>query len=445
MRLDPTVLVLEDGCLLVGGSPSRLMRLRPAGARLVAGWRDGGAIGADRGAQALGRRLLDTGMLLPDPEPAVISNLAVVIPAHGRERSLARCLEALQRTAPGTPLFVIDDGSPDPTAIARVAEAHGAEVDRHPAARGPAAARNTGLALSVAPIVAFVDSDVVVHDGCLARLASHFADPVTGAVAPRVLSESSASGRLAAYEARHSSLDRGTRASRVRPGSSVPYVPAATLLVRREALAAGFDEQLPVGEDVDLVWRLGDAGWGVWYDPAATVDHELRPSAVALTRRRFTYATSIGALATLHPEALPAMRADPSALAIVLALLPCPRLATMVVAAQALRLHARLRDLTNHPMRPAIMLSGRSLLGAVRGLAHAVRRPWWPLCAALAVRNCRARRLLCAAYAVGLVESRPTRPSHAGLAVADDLIAGAGTWWSCVQFRTTVPLRPRRK
>ena len=51
----------------------------------------------------------------------------------------------------------------------------------------------------------------------------------------------------------------------------VAYVPTAALLVRRAALGDGFDESLRNGEDVDLVWRLIEAGWRVRYEPAVQV------------------------------------------------------------------------------------------------------------------------------------------------------------------------------
>ena len=78
----------------------------------------------------------------------------------------------------------------------------------------------------------------------------------------------------------------------MRPGSRVSYVPTAALLVRRSALdsvaiddaaipapghLAGpgplssrgvFDPALRYGEDVDLIWRLHDAGWRVRYEPS---------------------------------------------------------------------------------------------------------------------------------------------------------------------------------
>ena len=80
---------------------------------------------------------------------------------------------------------------------------------------------------------------------------------------------------LTRYEAVRSSLDRGSAPGLVRPMSRIPYVPSAALVVRRDVVAdCALRPRLRGGEDVDLVWRLVEAGWDVRYEPAATVAHD---------------------------------------------------------------------------------------------------------------------------------------------------------------------------
>jgi GT2 family glycosyltransferase len=60
-------------------------------------------------------------------------------------------------------------------------------------------------------------------------------------------------------------------------GQRVPWAVAAFLLLRRDAWDAvgGFDEsRWMYAEDLDLGWRLADAGWATRYEPGAVVDHE---------------------------------------------------------------------------------------------------------------------------------------------------------------------------
>ena len=63
------------------------------------------------------------------------------------------------------------------------------------------------------------------------------------------------------------------RAKKARP---VDYVSGACMLVRRDAFVevGGFDESFFMyAEEVDLCYRMQQAGWQVWYQPAAGVVH----------------------------------------------------------------------------------------------------------------------------------------------------------------------------
>ena len=215
----------------------------------------------------------------------------VVVPARDRVERLNACLAALN----GLAVTVVDDCSSDGLAVAAVAAQHGARVVRREECGGPAAARNTGLAATQRPFVAFVDSDCVVDADELLTVAGHLADPCVAAVAPRV-SEGDAS----------SPLDLGPHEALVRPGSPVPFVPTTALVVRRTAVrdVDEFDEDLRYGEDVDLVWRLTAAGWSVRYDPSVVVGHASPRSRTARLHRRYRYGTSAGALARRHGAAM---------------------------------------------------------------------------------------------------------------------------------------------
>ena len=85
------------------------------------------------------------------------------------------------------------------------------------------------------------------------------------------------------------------------------------MVARREALGRGFDEDLSLGEDVDLVWRLHDVGWQVRYDPRTRVAHRDRVEPWAWYRRRVAYNESVAPLLVRHPERLPALFVSPPA------------------------------------------------------------------------------------------------------------------------------------
>jgi mycofactocin system glycosyltransferase len=426
------------------------MRLSERGAGEVARWRNGMAIGASEDNRQLAARLLQAGILLPDPHPDPVrlaGSVTVAVPVKDRPEGLARCLAALVADAANVPILVIDDGSCNAKAIADVASRHGATLVRLVRPHGPAGARNVALDAVATPLIAFVDSDVVVDPGWLARLVVKFDDPDLDAAAPRVRALHDHGGLLTEYEARHSSLDMGPRPGWVGIGRAVPYVPSAALVVRRAAASERFDPALPIGEDVDFVWRIAARGGRVLYDPHATVRHDHRLALGPFVRRRLTYARSIGVLTRRHPRALPAMQVEPWSAAVLL-MLATGRLgggiaATVTSVTRTARIRAVLKGSTRHPTRLAIRLSSRATSGSARGLGHAVRRVWSPLLLMVAWRS-RHARLLVAAAVLGAAADERVRPRHVPLKALDDLLAAVGTWASCLDQRTLRPLLPRR-
>jgi len=294
----------DGGTTLLGGSPFRQLRLVPAARAMLAG--DRFEVTSARTAE-LAARLLDAGVADPELPPAAFPEVTVVVPVKDRTDGLARLLAAL-RADPGTagcPVLVVDDGSAEPSAVAAVVRAHRGGLVRHDSARGPAAARNAGLRAAGTHLVAFVDSDCVPEPGWLERLAAHLADPRLALVAPRITALPAArSSWVTRYESVSSALDMGPVPARVAPLTAVSYVPSAALLAGRAALGNGFDESVPVAEDVDLVWRLVAAGWRVRYEPAARVAHDHRVEPVEWLRRRAFYGTGAALLAQRHGAAV---------------------------------------------------------------------------------------------------------------------------------------------
>lgn len=437
LRLDAAVRVGEGGRVLVGGDPPRLATLSPAARRVLGGTRTVRVV--DEVSAALARRLADGGLAHVEDGPvrATPADVTVVVPVRDRPFTLARLLRALPDDLA---VVVVDDGSADAAGTAGVARRHGARLVRHPTARGPAAARNAGLRLVDTALVAFVDSDVVPQRDWLHPLLGQTVDPSMGAVAPRVLGlgPPADGGWVARYERLHSSLDLGSRPARVVPRGRVSYVPSACLLARVNALGTGFDEQLDVAEDVDLVWRLHAAGWRVRYCPAATVRHEHRVSLRGWLGRKAFYGTGAAALAVRHgravaPVAMPLWAAATCAAALAQRRAWLPVVAVAPVLAVA-RLRARLDGLA-HPGRTAARLVASGLGSAARQCASALTRHWWPLTAIGALGSRRVRRAaLVAALLGGLDDWRRARSTLDPVVFVaarrlDDLAYGAGVWW----------------
>jgi mycofactocin glycosyltransferase len=484
VTLDAATKQLSDGSLF-GGSPARVLRLTAAGQQALAELRAGPIQSA--AAAILARRLTDTGIAHPIPptvEPGRLLDVTVVIPVRDRVAMLDRCLAAV---AAQHPVIVVDDGSADKSAVAAVAARHEATLLRRESSGGPAVARNAGLAGIQTDLVAFLDSDCVPPPGWIEVLAAHLADPLVGAVAPRIiaLAPHNAAGH---YEEARGSLDLGDQAARVVPGSRVGYVPTAALLVRRAALdsvtpavgprgtawpadgrpagdvpgaaatAAGrpggavFDPALRYGEDVDLIWRLHDAGWRIRYEPSVQVPHDSPATWPSLLARRFRYGTSAAPLARRHPANLAPLVLQPwPALAVSAAIARRPAAATAATIGAWL-------DIAS-----AVRRTGVPADGAPGAALTAIRQTWLgvgryvaqfaapALAVALAVpgrkaagRRAAAASLLLGPALTGYAQRRPELdPVRYTLAhIADDVCYGAGVWAGCVGARTLVPVTP---
>ena len=443
--------VCDDGRTLVGGTAGGVIHLRPAARPLLVGDR----VTADTPAgAALARRLLDTGFADPWWSPHLpatpLADVTVVVPVRDRADQLDALLAALPAYVP---VVVVDDASLDPGPVAEVAGRHGARLVAHAVNRGPAAARNTGLRAAASPYVAFVDSDVVPEPGWLERLRRHFDDPAVAVVAPRVLGLPAHDGDtwLDRYEQARSSLDLGPAPAVVRRHGAVAYLPSACLVGRVSALGAGFDEDMRVAEDVDLVWRLADAGWTVRYDPEAVVRHRHRTRLWPWLVRKGFYGTGAADLAGRHGDAAAPMVLAPWSAALTVAVLAQRRwslpAAAAILAATTLGLSRRL-DRSDHPVRAAAALTAEGAVGTAHQTAGALTRHYWPLAALACLFSARARRAVAvAAVAEGLLDRRRTKPDldPARYVLArrlDDLGYGTGLWWGAVRRRSAVALLP---
>ncbi len=446
ISLDPDTKQLRED-LWFGGSPARVLRLTAAGRRA---WEElaRGPV-TSRATGALARRLTDTGFAHPvPPEPAELPDLTVVVPVLDRPGPLARCLASLGGRHP---VLVVDDGSRDPAAIAAVAAAHGAKLVRHDVNLGPGAARNTALDQIETDLVAFVDSDCVTTGNWTGRLAAHFADPLLAAVAPRVraLAPGTTAGR---YTKATGGLDLGDRPARVAPRTRTSYVPTAALVARRSALAeiGGFDPDLRVGEDVDLVWRLHAANHRVRYAPDVHVDHQEPETWRELLGRRARYGTSAAPLAKRHPGNLAPLVLHPwPALTVAALLARRPVLAAGGFAGAVLTMR---KTLKTHDI-PAE--------GVVKAMGTAVHQTWLgagrygtqfaaPVLVALLARRGRGRRAAVASLLLGPPLTRwfADRPAldplrYTAAALADDIAYGAGVWAGCLTHRTPAPVLPQ--
>jgi mycofactocin system glycosyltransferase len=454
-ELDAAVRVRGGGRLLVGGTPPRLVRLSEAGAAaldaILHAVRPEAADGGPADVAGLARRLERGGIIHPLPgDGAEDPPVTAIVPVLDGGARLGELVAAL---AAEGPLIVVDDGSRDGSG--ERAEQAGARVIRHDLPRGPAAARDAGLAAADTDLVAFLDADCEVAPGWRRGLAGLLAaDPELALVAPRVRSAPGGSD-LARYEEAGSPLDLGPHASLVGPDRRISYLPAAALLGRRDALLelGGFDESMRFGEDVDLVWRLLDAGKRFRYVPSREVHHRPRPSVAAFAGQRAAYGRSAPELVRRHGDAAAPLRASRhSALIWGSTALLGPRALLPALVASTAIVSRRGRDRETRKVLAEFAVRGQA--GAARHLARVLVREWLPLSLAAAACNRRARGALFAAVIVDFLpvwSATPRRGSGAPAGVVratalhalDRSAYATGMWREMARGRDFRALRPR--
>ncbi|MFF1877884.1 mycofactocin biosynthesis glycosyltransferase MftF [Leifsonia sp. NPDC058230] len=450
VRLNSSVRRRDRGRALVGGSPTRVLFLTDEALALL----DGDTITVrDPRSRALADRLVDAGMADPifaelaPLDPALVT---FVVPVFGREEMLDRLLHSL---GSGASVIVVDDLSPDRPAVAAVAAAHNATYLPLETNVGPAGARNAGLREVSTPFVAFVDSDVVVAPDALATLLRHFSDPLVALAAPRVrgLFQGRDTNWIGRYENARSSLDLGERPGLVRQRSPVSWVPSTFIVARVSALGDGFSPGMREGEDVDLVWRLADAGWRVRYEPSATVYHDHRARFGAWLGRKSFYGSSAHPLSQRHGRDIAPAVLAPWSAGVLLALLAQRRwslpAALLISVFAAVRIAARLGR-SEHPYRVAAGLTAQGVSASLTQASALLLRHWWPLALVGSLVSRRVRRAVVAAAVVdSVVEYARTRPQLDPLRFAlarrlDDLAYGAGVWWGALKGRSVGALLP---
>ena len=445
VALDDRVRVWRDASVVLGGAPWGMVRIAAAARPFIVRLKQAGSAGlvpSPGVERSVVDMLLPRGIVhpLPNRHHHPLCGVDVVIPAYERPHLLDACLTALREVSPDVRVIVVDDASSSAD-VGAVARAHGATLIRHSVNRGPAAARNTGLAAANAPIVAFVDADCAVTPGWLDPLVSHFDDPRVAAVAPRIIPNSNSDGLIARYELSRSALDMGARPELVAHGAALGYLPSATLLVRPMALEhAGFDEELRLGEDVDLVWRLIDEGWMVRYEPASVVTHQTRPQLSEWASRHLDYGTSAADLDRRHPRRLAPARVSAWNLAVgwlILARRPSSASANLagfsIAGLQTALLARRLRQSSVDPALAPIVV-GKNMAAEGRAVGHLLRREWWPLgwLALASTPRSRLGRFAAAAMLIPIAGEWFTRrtamdlPRYVALRLLEDAAYGSG-------------------
>ena len=201
--------------------------------------------------------------------------LTVVVPARNASATIGDQLDALlgQQCERPWELIVVDNGSADdtPSIVAQYAERDGrVRLLTANGVRSAAFSRNAGISAARSEAIACCDADDIVAPGWLRAMSEALerAELVAGRIDVHRLNPE----WLAAT--RGTAIERG-------PGDFMglcQFAHGANMGVRKSVIErfGGFDEQLPIGEDIELSHRLERGGVRLFYaDNAVVFDPKL--------------------------------------------------------------------------------------------------------------------------------------------------------------------------
>lgn len=226
--------------------------------------------------------------------PDRCAELSICIPYYSGRAYLERCLRSIDRNPPSVQydVVVIDDAGPEPCGeTASPATAYLSNRDNV----GYGASVNRGAAATRGRFLLALNSDAEVQPGSLDRMLECLRnEPDVAGVGPMVLNTDGTfqaqcrRGRLTPWSGllyatgldRFQGRDSGRRYidadSPIDAADDVEALSGCCMMLRRSAIEAaeGFDEDLKLyGEDLDLCYRLRDAGWRLRYQPQARALH----------------------------------------------------------------------------------------------------------------------------------------------------------------------------
>jgi glycosyltransferase involved in cell wall biosynthesis len=214
--------------------------------------------------------------------------VSVVMPVRNEAQYLDEQLAALSRQTLTDPweLIVVDNGSTDDSRdIVRAWQDRipGLRLECAPDAVGTGEARNRGVDVARAELIAFCDGDDVVHEGWLAAMVTALGqhDVVTGHNELDTLNTPAARSYLPTLH-------------RARQTGSIKVIAGCNYGVHRRTWVAlgGATDELGIGEDVDFGVRAHVHGSPTVYVPDAIVHRRLPDTARGVFRQHRGYGRS---------------------------------------------------------------------------------------------------------------------------------------------------------
>lgn len=218
----------------------------------------------------------------------------IVIPVFGQFEKAGQCIEAVLAQEGGFPIqiYVVDDASPDQDAADKFYEQYRNDkkikIFRNKTNHGFGATVQHGARKGAAPLILFLNSDVLLQPDSLYNMVREFDDPEVGVVGPLLtFSDDSPNGPIGKVQHAgmviditgkpyHLHLGWDPENPRVQTRKEMQVVTGACMLTRRKVfMAIGFNPIYGRGtyEDMEYCLRVRSGGLKVVFTPKARGTH----------------------------------------------------------------------------------------------------------------------------------------------------------------------------
>jgi GT2 family glycosyltransferase len=224
--------------------------------------------------------------------------VSVVVCSFNGGRTIEECLDSLMRlNYPDLEIIVVNDGSTDKTPEI---------ASRYPVRlintenEGLSAARNTGMRAATGSIVAYTDDDAIVDPDWLYYIVSGMQASNYAAIGGPNFTPPS-DGKMAQCIA----CSPGNPTYVLLHNEEAEHIAGVNMAFQKEVLEriGGFDPIFRrAGDDVDICWRIQEAGYKIGFSPSAIVWHHRRPSIKTYLKQQSGYGFAESLLYKKHPH-----------------------------------------------------------------------------------------------------------------------------------------------
>lgn len=215
--------------------------------------------------------------------------VSLVIPTVDRPEALYNLLRHLEhQTRPPEEVVIVDQSARADARVAAYAAARPGVRYHRIAERGLPHARNVGVRRSEGDVVLFLDDDVIPDRDLVRWHAEAYEDPTVAGVGGRVVGGyDSAGGAVGAFCPLGAAVVRNFGSDR--PGE-VDHLPGGNMSFRRRVFerVGGFDVAFggsAIGEETDFCLRARRAGFRLFFEPRAVVEHLHLPAGGCRSKR----------------------------------------------------------------------------------------------------------------------------------------------------------------